>query len=82
MNIKLKKSNIDANTKSKSLVYYSKYIEIFLNEKHNWCSPGTTKKYEKENKFYFNCSINNNFVLFVICVGFCSNNRSNKDRII
>ncbi len=48
MSIKIKNSSSKSN--SKSLVYYSKYIEIFLNEKYNWCSPATTKKYEKEHK--------------------------------
>lgn len=50
MSITFKDSNNKSNTTSKSLVYFSKYIEIFLNEKHNWSSPSVTKKYEKEHK--------------------------------
>ncbi len=41
MSITFKDSSSKSN--AKSLVYYSKHIEIFLNEKHNWCSPGTIK---------------------------------------
>ncbi len=52
MSITFKDSSSKSN--SKSLVYYSKYIEIFLNEKHNWSSPSVTKKYEKEHKNLYN----------------------------
>lgn len=41
----------DSNSKnSKSLIYYSKYIEILLNEKYNWSSPSSQKKFAETNK--------------------------------
>lgn len=47
--IVIKKIN-SKNSKNKSLVYYSKYIELCLNDKYNWYSPSSQKKIEYENK--------------------------------
>lgn len=47
MSIKIKEST---SKNSKSLVYYSKYIEILLNEKYNWSSPSSQKKFGENNK--------------------------------
>lgn len=47
MSIKIKESS---SKNSKSLVYYSKYIEILLNEKCNWSSPSSQKKFAESNK--------------------------------
>ncbi len=47
MSIKFKESS---SKNSKSLVYYSKYIELLLNEKYNWYTPSIRKKFAENNK--------------------------------
>ena len=47
MSIKIKESS---SKNSKSLVYYSKHIELLLNEKYNWYTPSSQKKFAENNK--------------------------------